>query len=804
MIGPNEKLPPVRPTAAGDQEDDGDDSSDEESGEADKDPKDQLPDASRASRRPPDIHPHAYSTARISVPAHTGMVATSGNRVVMATGHHVKIYDLSRSDLPLFDIDFKDALEWKNKDTKISSIAFRWSSSDRIGCFLWLGLSGGHMAEIDVRIGQVTGMKAAAHSSTVTHLFRYGKSMVSMDDNGKVLIWNPSPEEFGEDLIMAFTQPRVFRIAEKQDWAMIIDGRLWTSARADSAGHYAQAHNAAAGSRGPNIRVYDIFTPGSTGKTVLPIEHVGAVTSGTMLPCTPGRAYLGHEGGCISVWELQTEDGYPRCEEVVKVSVSDVLSLEGVNERLWMGGRKGMITAYEVGPRPWLVKNCWRAHEDLPVLRIETDPWALEALGRLAVVSVGRDEQVRYWDGLLGNDWIETELLKRESQFSVFRPLKVLVVTWNIDAAKPDMLTGNEGNVTFIERVLTSVDRPDIMVFGFQELIDLESRRMAAKTVLYTGTGKKKTNDGGLSDKVTKAYRRWHDWLVMKVKLHMPVEEGYTVVGSESMVGLFSCVFVRSKEQIDLKDVAIDKMKRGMGGYYGNKGGIVTRFVIEDSSVCFVNCHLAAGQHHVRQRNQDVAHLFDDKELLPMSRSTDEPIAYVNGGDGTMVLDHEIVFLNGDMNYRIDQRREIVVNAIKSGDFEWLGVHDQLLKEMKHNRAFRLRHFSEGPLKFAPTYKYDRGSDTYDSSEKKRCPAWCDRVLWRSREPSRVRQLHYQRYEPNVSDHRPVSAAFEMTVKKVDREARAQIKTEVQALWQHEEHRLLAVARNFYIDQRLL
>jgi hypothetical protein len=156
------------------------------------------------------------------------------------------------------------------------------------------------------------------------------------------------------------------------------------------------------------------------------------------------------------------------------------------------------------------------------------------------------------------------------------------------------------------------------------------------------------------------------------------------------------------------------------------------------------------------------------------------------------------------MNYRVDQRREVVINAVKSGEYDYLFVHDQLLKEMKHNRAFRLRHFMEGPIKFAPTYKYDPGSDTYDSSEKKRCPAWCDRILWRSREPSRVRQLHYQRYEPTISDHRPVSAAFEMTVKRVDREARVSVRDEVQLLWRHEEHRLLAVARNYYIDQFLL
>ena len=32
--------------------------------------------------------------------------------------------------------------------------------------------------------------------------------------------------------------------------------------------------------------------------------------------------------------------------------------------------------------------------------------------------------------------------------------------------------------------------------------------------------------------------------------------------------------------------------------------------------------------------------------------------------------------------------------------------------------------YQEGPLLFRPTYKYDVGTDNYDSSEKMRIPAW--------------------------------------------------------------------------------
>ena len=182
--------------------------------------------------------------------------------------------------------------------------------------------------------------------------------------------------------------------------------------------------------------------------------------------------------------------------------------------------------------------------------------------------------------------------------------------------------------------------------------------------------------------------------------------------------------------------------------------------------MCFVNCHLAAGQSQTKDRNTDIS-LILESAILPAERDvTVRQDSFIGGGDGTMIMDHELCVINGDLNYRIDTMgRDTVVSAVKINNLSKLLERDQLLATRRKNPWFRLRAFTELPITFAPTYKYDVGSDTYDTSEKKRAPAWCDRLLYRGHD--RIRQLDYRRHEVRVSDHRPVSGLFTMVAKRV-------------------------------------
>jgi hypothetical protein len=275
-------------------------------------------------------------------------------------------------------------------------------------------------------------------------------------------------------------------------------------------------------------------------------------------------------------------------------------------------------------------------------------------------------------------------MLTREQSYCTFRPLKLLVLTWNIDAAKPDALVGSK-NGTFLQNFLANPalegGLPDIIVVGFQEVINLEDKKLTAskwylfrarmrklthlalETVLL-GSSKKKT-DGTISEKVTRHYRLWHDRLVAEVQRAYPAES-YIVQHTENMVGLFTCVFVRrslanpTPSTKSIRDISITTVKTGMYGMYGNKGAIVARFTVDDSSICFLNCHLAAGQSQKVARNMDVAAILEEKAVFPMSATDSDShngdfVSYVGGGDGSMVLDHELCFVSASyLEFHLD------------------------------------------------------------------------------------------------------------------------------------------------------
>lgn len=226
------------------------------------------------------------------------------------------------------------------------------------------------------------------------------------------------------------------------------------------------------------------------------------------------------------------------------------------------------------------------------------------------------------------------------------------------------------------------------------------------------------------------------------------------------------------------------------------------RFILDDSSVCFVNCHLAAGQKEVMNRNHDITTILESTNLPVPHIATSQPESFAHGGDGSMVGDHEICIVSGDLNYRIDGlSRDAVVDAVESGNLSKLSEHDQLHQSRQRDAAFMLRKFHEGRLTFNPTYKYDPGTDRYDTSEKRRVPAWCDRILYRGSR-DKVRQTEYRRHELRVSDHRPVSGRFVMRVKTIRPDKRLEVRRRCEHEFQRVKAEMVQEASEFTMTRR--
>ncbi|XP_043106559.1 phosphatidylinositol 4,5-bisphosphate 5-phosphatase A isoform X2 [Puntigrus tetrazona] len=250
------------------------------------------------------------------------------------------------------------------------------------------------------------------------------------------------------------------------------------------------------------------------------------------------------------------------------------------------------------------------------------------------------------------------------------------------------------------------------------------------------------------------------------------IENGSTDMVVVGLQEVNSMINKRLKDALFIdqwSELCMDTLSR-FGYVLGNKGGVSARMMVFGHPVCFLNCHLPAHMRNLEQRMEDFESILQQQQF--------------EGSTAVGVLDHDVVFWFGDLNFRIEGYDiHVVKGAIENDKLPLLWEKDQLNMAKKSESV--LEGFSEGPLNFPPTYKFDVGTHTYDTSAKKRKPAWTDRILWRLRRtgspvPShnsalqrgltswlggatRVSQHFYRSHMGfTISDHKPVSALFSL------------------------------------------
>ena len=77
--------------------------------------------------------------------------------------------------------------------------------------------------------------------------------------------------------------------------------------------------------------------------------------------------------------------------------------------------------------------------------------------------------------------------------------------------------------------------------------------------------------DSSDQDHMSRQYRDWRDYLVRTIESCMPSTEAYHLLHTASMVGLFSCVFIKASQRNRVRSLQGAEIKRGIGGLHGNK-----------------------------------------------------------------------------------------------------------------------------------------------------------------------------------------------------------------------------------------
>ncbi|XP_062214353.1 type I inositol polyphosphate 5-phosphatase 4-like [Phragmites australis] len=234
-----------------------------------------------------------------------------------------------------------------------------------------------------------------------------------------------------------------------------------------------------------------------------------------------------------------------------------------------------------------------------------------------------------------------------------------------------------------------------------------------------------------------------------------PNTSRYCLVASKQMVGIFLTVWVRSEIRHDVRNLKVSCVGRGLMGYLGNKGSISISMSLHRTTFCFICCHLTSGEKEGDElrRNSDVMEILR-KTIFPR---------VCGAGDvksPETILEHDRIIWLGDLNYRIALSYCSAKVLVEMHNWKQLLEKDQLRIEQRCGRVFQ--GWKEGRIYFPPTYKYSFNSDRYSGDgvrpkEKRRTPAWCDRILWYG---NGLMQLSYVRGESRFSDHRPVYSIF--------------------------------------------
>ncbi|KAL1559239.1 phosphoinositide 5-phosphatase [Salvia divinorum] len=500
-----------------------------------------------------------------------------------------------------------------------------------------------------------------------------------------------------------------------------------------------------------------------------------------------GVIWTGCSNGLLILW-----DGNGNRVQDFTRHPAAVQSICSHGSRIWVGYATGNIQILDLEGN--LVTG-WVAHNE-PIIKL--------VVSHGHIFSLATHGGIRGWNmssPATMDSTLRKELSERSDMYTRRDKVSIMVGSWNVSQ-------GRASQTALKSWLGSAVSDVDIVVVGLQE-VEMGAGFLAMSAARET-VGLEGSSVG----------QWWQDHIGKALDERSVFER----VGSRQLAALLIAIWVRKTIRPHVGDLDVAAVACGLGRAIGNKGGVGLRLRVYDRLICFVNCHFAAHLEAVNKRNADFDHIF---RTMTFTRSTHSNAAagvssanqaLKNSNQTTSsspeearpdLAEADMIVFNGDFNYRLfgityDETRDLVSQR----SFDWLRQKDQLRAEMKAGKVFQ--GMREALVRFPPTYKFEIGKPGlggYDSGEKKRIPAWCDRVLYRDNKAGMAKECsldcpviaYISQYEACMdvieSDHKPVRCKLNLDIAHVDKTIRRQEFAKI--LTTNEEIRLSIEALRF-------